>query len=150
MIYDSLEHISNYRGMGAVYQALELLCSTDFSVLPLGKHEVDGDELYFSIAEYDTSLGNVAEAHRSYIDVQMLLQGEEYIGVAPLSIEKNQTCACPEKDYWLYECKTQPLYMKKGLFMVLFPNDLHRPGTAIEKPVHCRKVVVKVKVPKEG
>ncbi len=147
MIFDTLENIKNYEGLGRVYTALEFLSKTDFSQMELGRYELDGDNIFYMVQTYDTDPNKtISEAHKKYIDIQFMVDGEEIIGVAPISCEKDETEAKPENDVWFYECKTEPLTLFKGSFMVLYPNDLHCPGVAVENAKTCRKVVVKVKV----
>ena len=147
MIFDTIEHVKNYRGLGRVYEALEFLASTDFSKLPTGKQELDGDELFYMIQEYETEPASArqAEGHFKYVDIQAVLCGEEIIGVAPITVEKTMTKDCRESDYCLYECETQPILMTPGAFLVLYPNDLHKPCCCTDAPAHCRKVVIKIK-----
>ena len=145
MIWDTTEHIKNYEGLGRVYTALKFLAETDFSKLPLGRAELDGDNIYYMVQEYETSFDRKIESHFEYIDIQAILQGEEIIGVAPISTEKTIVEKLFEKDCCFYNCETQPIIMKPGYFLVLYPNDLHQPGVAIEAPKHCRKVVIKIK-----
>ncbi len=145
MIIDTLENIQNYKGLGRVYKALEFIAETDFSKTPLGKYCLDGDNIFYMVQEYDTRPDrNVAECHKKYIDIQLIVEGEEYIGYAPISCEKKLIEDHPEDDYMVYECFTENLTLKKGSFMIMYPNDIHHPGVAIDKPVKCRKVVVKV------
>ncbi len=145
MIYDSLKHLENYKGLGEVYQALKFLAKTDFSSYELGKYELS-DKVYFMVQEYDTAVKSLSEVHEKYIDIQYLISGRENIGVAPIECEKTLVEAKPEKDAWIYDCKTQPITLSKGEFMVLYPSDVHKPGDAVDGiPIRCRKVVVKVK-----
>ena len=148
MIFDTLENIKNYEGLGRVYTALEFLAKTDFSQMELGRYELDGDNIFYMVQSYETDPDKtISEAHKKYIDIQFMVNGEEIIGVAPISCEKTETEAKPENDVWFYECETEPLTLFSGSFMVLYPNDLHCPGVATNnKPMTCRKVVVKVKV----
>jgi YhcH/YjgK/YiaL family protein len=144
MIFDSLKHIDNYKGLGNVYEALKFLAETDFSVTELGKYILN-DDSYYMVQEYDTKQKTVSEAHEKYIDIQLLVSGEEVIGVAPIECDKQLVEAKPEKDAWLYTCDTQPIALHAGEFMVLYPSDIHMPGATLGDPVACRKVVVKVK-----
>lgn len=147
MIFDTLENIKNYEGLGKVYTALEFLSKTDFTKMELGRYELSGDDIFYMVQRYDTDPDKtIAEAHKKYIDIQFMVDGEEIIGVAPISCEKTEAEAKPENDVWFYECKTEPLTLIKNSFMVLYPNDLHCPGVAVENPLSCFKVVVKVKV----
>lgn len=147
MIFDTLENIKNYEGLGRVYTALEFLAKTDFSQMELGRYELDGGNIFYMVQTYETDPDKtISEAHKKYIDIQFMVDGEEIIGVAPISCEKVETEAKPENDVWFYECKTEPLTLFKGSYMVLYPNDLHCPGVAVNNAKTCRKVVVKVKV----
>ena len=148
MIFDTLINVDNYKGLGRVYTALKFLSETDFSKTELGRYELDGDNIFYMVQSYDTDPSKtVSEAHRKYIDIQFMVEGEEIIGVADISSEKELTEAKKENDVWFYNCKTEPLTLSAGKYMVLYPNDLHCPGVATKgKALTCRKVVVKVKV----
>lgn len=148
MIFDTLENVDNYKGLGRVYDALKFLSETDFSKIELGRYELDGDNIFYMVQSYDTDPSKtVSEAHRKYIDIQFMVEGEEIIGVADISSEKELIEAKEENDVWFYNCKTEPLTLSAGKYMVLYPNDLHCPGVATKgKALTCRKVVVKVKV----
>lgn len=148
MIFDTLTNVDNYKGLGRVYTALKFLSETDFSKTELGRYELDGDNIFYMVQSYDTDpTKTISEAHRKYIDIQFMVEGEEIIGVADISSEKELTEAKEENDVWFYNCKTEPLTLSAGKYMVLYPNDLHCPGVATKgKALTCRKVVVKVKV----
>lgn len=148
MIFDTLKNVDNYKGLGRVYEALKFLAETDFNKIDLGRYELDGDNIFYMVQSYDTDpLKTVSEAHRKYIDIQFMVEGEEIIGVADISEDKELTEAKEENDVWFYNCKTEPLTLSAGKYMVLYPNDLHCPGVATKgKALTCRKVVVKVKV----
>lgn len=146
MIFDTLDNIDNYKGLGRVYTALQFLKSTDFSSMELGRYELDGENIYYMVQEYETNPGKTAaESHKKYIDIQFMVKGEELVGIAPINIDKTETEALPQNDVWFYKCKTEMITLAENSFMVLYPNDLHCPGVAVGKAEKCRKVVVKVK-----
>ena len=146
MIFDTLENIGNYKGLGRDTTALEYIAKTDFTDLELGKYEVDGDNIYFMVQEYETHpLTAVAEAHEKYIDIQLVLSGVEYMGVAPISCEKKLVQVKEGKDCSLYECESDQVTLNPGRFAVLYPKDSHKPGVAKGEPTQVRKIVVKVK-----
>ena len=148
MIFDTLKNVDNYQGLGRVYDALKFLSETDFSKIELGRYELDGDNIFYMVQSYDTDPDKrISEAHKKYIDIQYMVEGEEIIGVADISEDKELTEAKEENDVWFYNCKTEPLVLSAGKYMVLYPNDLHCPGVATNgTAMTCRKVVVKVKV----
>ncbi len=148
MIFDTVKNVDNYKGLGRVYTALKFLAETDFTKIDLGRYELDGDNIFYMVQSYDTDPDKtISEGHKKYIDIQFMVEGEEIIGVADIDDEKELTEAKEENDVWFYNCKTEPLTLSAGKYMVLYPNDLHCPGVATKgKAMNCRKVVVKVKV----
>ena len=109
--------------------------------------EIDGDKVYALFQRYETKpVNDSPEAHKKYIDLQYLIDGEEFIGVAPLATMKKETEARPDGDIYFYEGETVKLPIGGGRFMVLFPEDAHAPCIAAgsSKPVH--KVVIKIAV----
>lgn len=146
MIFDSIKNIENYKGMGRVYTALCFLSENDFTDAKEGRYDIEGDDIFYSVAEYDSDVNKtVAERHEKYIDIQYLISGEEYVGVGQVDAPKTLAEAKPENDIWLYECSLEKVTLKAGEFMVLFPNDLHMPGVGKEKSCRCKKVIVKVR-----
>ena len=121
------------------------MAETDFTNMEIGKYELN-ENIYYMVQEYETKPKTVAELHEKYIDIQLIVSGKEVIGVAPIEIDKELVEAKPEKDVWKYTCETQPIWLTDNEFMVLYPNDLHCPGVAVDGAANCRKVVVKVKV----
>lgn len=145
MILDNIKYVENYKGLGDVYKALKFLQETDFTNVELGRYELN-ENVYYMVQEYQTKPKDVSEVHEKYIDIQFIVSGEEIIGVAPLEIEKQLYEAKPEKDVYKYTCKTQDIALYSGDFMVLYPNDIHKPGAQLNQSVTVKKVVVKVKV----
>lgn len=148
MIYDTLDHIRQYEGIHpGVLQGLRFLAETDFSELPDQRVELSGDDVYAFLQSYETKpVNDTPEAHRKYIDIQYLVEGEELVGVGPLEEMTEEVEAHPERDIWLYHGPTENLTIGRGRFLVLWPGDAHAPCIARGKPQHCRKCVVKVRV----
>jgi YhcH/YjgK/YiaL family protein len=146
MIYDKLDNLETYAPISErLAKGLQLLRTTDFSTMEDGKYEVDGKSLFFMLQSYDSKpVNDRPEAHRKYIDIQYLLKGEEYIGVAPLSEMTEEVSANPDGDIWFYHGPVTNVKIGNGKFAVLFPQDAHAPGIAVETPEPIRKVVVKV------
>ncbi len=150
MIYDSLKRLERYEGLfPRLYRGLELLRTTDFSTLEDKLYEVEGRDLFFSLQSYDSKPANdTPEAHRDYIDIQFLVEGEEKIGIAPLEDMVEEVEGRPDSDIWSYRGLVDEITLTGDRFAVFFPGDAHAPGIAPKKPAHCRKCVVKVKLSK--
>ncbi len=146
MIIDKLDSLETYAPISErLAKGLRLLKTTDFSALPDGKYEVEGSALFYTVSSYQSKEKNDRpEAHRKYIDIQYLISGEEMIGVAPLSEMEEEISANPDGDIWFYRGQVTNVRIGNGRFAVLFPQDAHAPGIAVNDPAPVRKVVVKV------
>lgn len=88
------------------------------------------------------------ESHLKYIDIQVIVEGREYIGVtdiAKLSLAEDLT---PDKDLLFYAPLTLAgsLLLGAGEAAILYPPDGHLPGLIAGERVLVRKSVVKVPV----
>lgn len=150
MIYDRFENLTLYCQPGTrLYRALVYARDVDGRTED-GRTDLDGDRLYASVATYETEPREERrfEVHRKYLDVQVLLEGEESIDV---SLERNLPVveAYDEKRDVLFLAPPQQvasLPMRPGFFAVFFPHDTHRPGCHLRDKRRVRKIVVKVVV----
>jgi hypothetical protein len=69
-------------------KAFIFLSNPDLKELETGRYDIDGDNLFAKVDEYETrdEPDTRYEAHRRYADIQYLIKGKEYIGV--LSLDK--------------------------------------------------------------
>lgn len=118
-----------------------------------GKYELNGDSIFCFVASYETKWRDeaVLEAHQKYVDIQLLLDGEELIenySLNPSLVEKEPFSS--ENDVVFFEKPpVAPMSVKlvAGNFCMLFPQDAHTPQLLVDgksKPV--KKVVFKVDV----
>ncbi|ULL13526.1 DUF386 domain-containing protein [Paenibacillus sp. H1-7] len=133
----------------AVNRGLEYIRSTDFSTLPLGKHEIEGDLMFALLQEASTRAWEEQrpESHRTYTDIQFLISGEEIIRVAPWSEDaKVSEEAFELKDIAFYEQvgKESELVLSPGSFAVFYPGDIHRPCCRVNDNGTIKKVVIKI------
>ena len=87
MIYASLSaKKGNYQYPAAINTALEFLAKPETAELPVGRYELDGDNIFVLIQDQTTAPveNKRAESHRNYIDIQYLFTGKEVQGYAPL------------------------------------------------------------------
>jgi uncharacterized protein, YhcH/YjgK/YiaL family len=88
MIYASLNaKKGNYQYPAAIATALEFLAKPETAELPVGRYELDGDNIFVLIQDQTTAPveNKRAERHRHYIDLQYLFTGQEVQGYAPHS-----------------------------------------------------------------
>jgi len=149
MIIDTLNNASRYYSLKeGIEQAFEYLKVADLNSIEPGKYEIDGENLFAIVQEYETlsPAGEQMESHKKYIDVQYMIYGEEMVGHMLRTNQEPSVAYDAEKDFMLFaEEPTFYTKLQQGTFMVFFPSDLHMPSLQVDKPAIVKKVVVKVK-----
>ncbi|MDO4436964.1 MAG: YhcH/YjgK/YiaL family protein [Coriobacteriaceae bacterium] len=129
--------------------AYDFLANTDLLALPLGRNEIDGDDVYANVLEYDTvpASDKELEAHRDYYDVQFVARGEELLQYAPADGLETVQEYDEADDYCLLKTPVPvtSVALHAGELAVFAPEDAHKPGCTLSEPVHVRKIVVKVR-----
>jgi biofilm protein TabA len=150
MIIDSYNHIQVYRDiLPYMDEGIEALKELGDDLQPGSRHEFKHG--YFMIQEGDTKPmeEGAYEAHRKYIDVQILLDGEEEIAWSDIKDLETSVPYDEEKDAErLTGPKHHHILISKGMFWAAFPRDAHRPVSHTRHPHHYRKVVMKLPVKK--
>ena len=146
MILDTLENYHLYQSINErIAKGFDFLLRTDLEAIPSGKHDIEGDTIFALVQEYQTKpLAECKlESHKKYIDIQYVIRGEEYMGVTAQNnqkiLEVNE-----DKDYTFYEGTTSLVRVSKGMFTIIFPDDLHQPCVQTELASEVKKVVIKV------
>ena len=88
----------------------------------------------------------ICEAHRQYLDVQYIVEGEEVVGWAPLETLTLEGEFNTTKDKGMYAGDCDFLNIREGYCYVVFPEDAHMPGSHLDKPQKYVKLVVKLEV----
>jgi YhcH/YjgK/YiaL family protein len=148
MIFDTLDNHARYAGLGNnLPAALKFLLENDLTALPVGRIEIDGDNLYALVQEYTTkpAAQGVWEAHRRYIDVQYLFSGHERMGFAQLSTMQLGEYV-PARDFQPMSGTGNHVDVFAGAFVIFFPEDGHMPGLCVDAPEPIRKAVLKVRI----
>jgi YhcH/YjgK/YiaL family protein len=160
MIADSICNKDQYSGISPhLAQALDYvegLKAGDFSEKTV---ELAGRQVYALHQAYitESAEGRQYEAHRRYIDVQYILEGEEVILAADLTNMASRSEYDEGKDIQWYMPKlgadagadagmASTIHLKAGQFAVFFPQDAHMPKLAAGSPGPVKKIVVKVAV----
>jgi YhcH/YjgK/YiaL family protein len=161
VIADRLEHLERYRGLDPrLDRGLEALArlagepGAPRAEAPAdGRHELEGQELYASLSTYETGdpAAKSFEAHRRYIDIQAVLRGREELFWSPLAGLAERRAYSAAEDAAFFADPPgggTALALEPGAFVVLFPQDAHKPGCrpAGEGARQVRKLVIKVLV----
>ncbi|SUO97592.1 YhcH/YjgK/YiaL family protein [Suttonella ornithocola] len=131
----------------AAKQVLDYLAQTDLSKLPNGSHLINGETFYVNIFHYTTaeSEARIWEAHQKYLDIHLVLEGQETVCQAFLpTVETGEYQS--ETDYLpiAQQTKAQTRFLLTPDELAIFaPEDAHQTGLIVEKPQKIRKAVFK-------
>lgn len=150
MICDKFENLALYCQEGeALYKAITYARDLDRS-LSDGVYEVEGRDIFAKVGSYETTPAEERnfENHTYFVDVQVILEGEERMDV---SLEKDLDALSEyqeEDDVTMLESPVtySSLAMTPGMFAVFFPHDVHRPNCSINGKTSNRKVCMKVRM----
>lgn len=151
LILDSIANLGQYAGVHPRFkQAIEFLNSHELNRLEPGKYEIDGSHLFALVQHYETKQkeASVWEAHRNYCDIQIVVEGEETLGHAPIEHAEVTTPYKEESDYALFSTDKGNFFtLQQGYFAFFAPQDVHMPCVAVNgvsAPV--KKIVIKVEL----
>jgi len=151
MIADTLANIGIYFVVNPyIKQAAEYIEAFQKEPAADGRYPLDGDRFFVIVQRYTTSPaeGKQFEAHRKYIDLQVVLQGKETILWAPLE-ELSELSEEFSKggDIAFYGGEERiAVKLRAGWFALLFPGDAHIPCVAYDLPEEVVKLVFKIRM----
>ena len=88
------------------------------------------------------------ETHERFFDIQYLVDGEEYIGVTRREGRVEKKPYAEQDDITFYETPERAgrALLRAGDYVVLAPEDAHKPRCLAGSAMPVRKIVVKVPV----
>ena len=146
MIFDKMENAARYNGLHSAWRE-----GIDFAkslyTQEVGRYTFENGFAMVQVGETKAEAGRHYEVHRKYLDVQIVVEGEEQVYVQDLS---NMTGAVPydeKTDKELVDGKGALITVKAGEFYVMYPNDAHMAVLHTgDKPTSYRKIVLKLPV----
>jgi len=133
----------------AFQAAYTFLARTDLAELPVGRIAL-GYGAYASIQHYDSMPAETLafETHEKYFDIQYVAAGEEYIGVTAREGLTEKIPYDESSDITFYHDPSAygRVYLRQGDYVILAPEDAHKPRCCVSTPAPVIKVVVKVPV----
>lgn len=130
-------------------QALTLAVAANPQEKTPGRYELQGDNIFMNVMQFATQSPEQkkAELHREYIDIQVLLSGEERILFGMTDSARQCEEMHVEDDYQLCSqiADEQAMVLKPGRFVIFMPGEPHKPGCVVQAPMDIKKVVIKVR-----
>ncbi|WP_431225088.1 N-acetylneuraminate anomerase [Serratia sp. L9] len=148
MILGHIDHLKAASLPAALHEAiLCALAQHPAKKLP-DSYTLDGEWLFMNVMTLATQTASEkkAELHRSYVDIQLLLEGTEtiYYGIPQSARELEEWHQ--EQDYQL--CNQihaeQSVTLEPGMFAIFFPGEPHKPGCHHTPGLALKKVVIKL------
>lgn len=153
MILDSISNIKQYEALSPrLAEALKTAAAYPTKPYVAGRTEIDGDKLFLLAFSYDTKPlceKSLMEAHRKYVDIMYMVEGEELIYVKPTNSLKVLTMPYDStKDALLAKVDDDftTVRLQAGQFVVLYPQDAHCPGCSVTLPQTVKKIICKMSV----
>jgi biofilm protein TabA len=131
-------------------EALEIIKRVDFSSKEDGTYDLKGNDLFYHLMTYKTKEKieqTFPEVHKKYIDFYYILGGKETVGYAP-----NINSYMFSSDYdsskdieFVKDVASENFFtIQKGMFVIFFPGEVHRPGLMAGESLIIRKLIFKV------
>ena len=152
MIYGEIKELGFYKGISkALDKAIDYILSEEYKNGKIGKNEVDGDIVYFNQPEAPMTKEikeGFLEGHKKYIDIHIVVDGEEKIGYVPNSKVKIKKEYDEIADFEVYEGEVESFYyLNSERFLICFPEEPHMALIkAGDKPQTIKKVIFKILV----
>ena len=148
MILDSLSRHHRYHALHpSLAPAFAWLESPDRPTAD-GRYAIAGDQVFALVQSYVTADPSTKrfEAHRQYLDLQLLVSGRERIAAAPLATLSPFSEYSKSSDVQLFEdpAFATSLALRADDFALLFPEDAHKPGCQDRGPEPVKKIVIKI------
>ena len=152
MILDCMENAARYAGTAQGLQKM-LAAEAEYAAQgATGGRKLYGDRMYINDCRYETQPADDnarLEAHRRYIDVMFMIEGEETILVKPVDRAAYVTQAYDEAGDALLaklDGDETAVRLTAGQFIVLFPQDAHCPARQVGKSGPVHKLIGKLAV----
>lgn len=156
MIYDKIDNLEMYANLHPHFiEAFAYLKQLIAETADSGRHDMPNcdvaNAVFANVNSYTTRMltdTDQMEIHRKYIDIQIILDGQEIIYL-PTTDELISTKAYDDAgDYELVkspiDMENIRLVMRPNTFAIFFTNEPHMPGIAHGKPGSVHKIIGKV------
>ncbi len=149
MIFGNLKTLGEYPFLDAqIRECFAYAASHDLLGYERGSYPIDGERLFVNVVEYTTTApeNRFWEAHRQYLDLHLMLRGEEQIDLNFIG-NMEQKEFVPQDDFLPLEGeKNGSAVLREGDFLICFPSDGHRTAVAVGEPCAVKKAIFKIRI----
>ena len=148
MIIDTINHLSFYEPMLPKLKNAIATMEAHPDHAEGENYSFDGGYLKFQKGETKPIMEGTFEAHRKYVDVQIVLEGAEEMCYEPLEKLTSVIPYDENKDAERFEGnRNHRMLIEEGMFYVAFPKDGHKSiSHSGDKPHSFVKCIIKLEV----
>lgn len=151
MIYGEIKELNQYRGLSRnLDKAIDCILNGKYKNAVPGKNVVDGDKVYFNCPDHPMTKefeDGFFEGHKQYIDIHVVIEGEENLGFVPRSEAKLTQEYDEAGDCELFDGEIKSLFhLTPERFVMFFPNEPHMALLKVGEVKQISKVIFKVLV----
>lgn len=148
MILDFTSNLEKYKSLSPnLEKGINHLLKNDYSQKEAGRYEVFENEIFVLVNKYNTKVVEECrlEAHKKFIDIQLMIKGNEKIGYTLLNNQIPSVEYSDENDVMFFDSEYDLFSLNENMFALFFPYDIHMPGIVNQKAEDITKIVMKVK-----
>ncbi len=146
MIIDKLANADKYVTLHKDFKMVfDFLKNHNIANMDCGRHELRGNDVFFNLQEYETKASQKLEAHKKYIDIQVVATGCEYMGYTSIENTSISEEYNEEKDVMFLNGAVDKLLADNTMFLIFFPEDAHMPALSVNEDKHVKKAIFKIK-----
>lgn len=150
MIYGELKDLKFYKGISERFdKAIDCILSGDYKKGTPGKNVIDGDDVYFNfdLSETVEEEKRFFEGHQKYIDIHIMIEGEEKIGYTTRNNVIRLGSYDRMKDFEKYDGSPDNFFLlNEDTFVVFFPEEPHMALVKVDEPMSIKKAVFKIRL----
>jgi len=145
MIIDVLSNCEKYISLHKDFKLVfDYIKNHDLSKMECGRHEIRGNEVFFNLQEYETKPVQKLEAHKKYIDIQVVAAGNELMGYTNIGNTTLSEAYDEVKDIMFLKGDVDKVSADNKTFIIFYPEDAHMPALAANEPKHVKKAIFKI------
>lgn len=149
MIFGNINHEKTYSNLEKdLNTCFEYIKDNDLSNYSSGRYEIDDDNIFVNIVEYNTKNEEDGfwEAHKKYIDIHFMIKGREIINLN--FIENLSDKGYKEDEDFLQLDGEKSVYvtLSENNFLICFEEDAHMTGIKLNESESIKKDIFKVKI----
>ena len=114
-----------------------------------GRYQLEGEAWFYMISSPITEPveQRKPEFHKNYLDIQLVLEGEELIGYGLVDVSNHAATEDAPDLFMLSATKVcNFINLQPGDFAVFYPHEAHQPQCTVNEPMKVKKAVFKVPI----